>query len=158
MLKKRRMKMDKYKEMLERPNKKYKYSELELGKIISLLDYCHAVDVRMTHRRMYEVFFKCDALLGMELTIDSCSDQCSKYGCSNCTAAEDAECIINQEKSVLDLEPSDEFYFKDEVKSIFKRYHGDKNEKMSDTEIDMIAEEVKKELKYFNYCLIKGEN
>ena len=150
--------MDKYQEMLERAYKKYKYSELELGKIISLLDYCHAVDVRMTHRRMYEVFFKCDAMPGMELTIDSCSDQCAKYGCSNCTAAEDAECIINQEKSVLDLEPSDEFYFKDEVKSIFKRYHGDKNEKMSDTEIDMIAEELKKELKCFNYCLKKGEN
>lgn len=150
--------MDKYQEMLERAYKKYKYSELELGKIISLLDYCHAVDVRMTHRRMYEVFFKCDAMPGMELTIDSCSDQCAKYGCSNCTAAEDAECIINQEKSVLDLESSDEFYFKDEVKSIFKRYHGDKNEKMSDTEIDMIAEELKKELKCFNYCLKKGEN
>ena len=145
--------MDKYKEMLERPNKKYKYSELELGKIISLLDYCHAVDVRMTHRRMYEVFFKCDALPGMELTIDSCSDQCAKYGCSNCTAAEDAECIINQEKSVLDLEPSDEFYFKDEVKSIIKRCHGDKSDKMTDSELEMIVAEIKKELKCFNRCI-----
>ena len=150
--------MDKYQEMLERANKKYKYSELELGKIISLLDYCHAVDVRMTHRRMYEVFFKCDAIPGREITTDFCSDECARCGCSNCTAAEDAELIINQERTVLDFEPSDDFFFKDEVKSIFKRYHGDKNEKMSDTEIDMIAEEVKKELKYFNYCLIKGEN
>ena len=41
--------MDKYQEMLERANKRYKYSEIELGKITSLLDYCHAVDVRMTH-------------------------------------------------------------------------------------------------------------
>ena len=145
--------MDKYKEMLERANKKYKYSELELGKIISLLDYCHAVDVRMTHRRMYEVFFKCDALPGMELTIDSCSDQCAKYGCSNCTAAEDAECIINQEKSVLDLEPSDEFFFKDEVKSIIKRYHGYKSDKMTDTKLEMIVAEIKKELKCFNRCI-----
>ena len=145
--------MDKYKEMLERPNKKYKYSELEMGKITSLLDYCHAVDVRMTHRRMYEVFFKCDALPGMELTIDSCSDQCAKYGCSNCTAAEDAECIINQEKSVLDLEPSDEFFFKEEVKSIIKRYHGDKSDKMTDTELEMIVAEIKKELKCFNHCI-----
>ena len=145
--------MDKYKEMLERPNKKYKYSELELGKIISLLDYCHAVDVRMTHRRMYGVFFKCDALPGMELTIDSCSDQCAKYCCSNCTAAEDAECLINQEKSVLDLEPTDEFFFKDEVKSIIKRYHGGKTDKMSDSEIEMIVNEFRKELKCFNYCI-----
>ena len=145
--------MDKYMEMLKWPNKRYKYSELELGKIISLLDYCHAVDVRMTHRRMYEVFFKCDAMPGMELTIDSCSDQCAKYGCSNCTAAEDAECIINQEKSVLDLEPSDEFFFKDEVKSIIKRYHGDKSDKMTDTELEMIVAEIKKELKCFNRCI-----
>ena len=89
----------------------------------------------------------------MELTIDSCSDQCAKYGCSNCTAAEDAECIINQEKSVLDLEPSDEFYFKDEVKSIIKRYHGDKSDKMTDSELEMIVAEIKKELKCFNCCI-----
>ena len=88
--------MDKYKEMLERANKKYKYSELELGKIISLLDYCHAVDVRMTHRRMYEVFFKCDALPGMELTIDSCSDQCAKYGCS--TQRKEKRTILEQKE------------------------------------------------------------
>ena len=48
--------MDKYIEMLKWPNKRYKYSELELAKIADLLGYCHAVDVRMTHRRMYEVF------------------------------------------------------------------------------------------------------
>ena len=39
--------MDKYQEMLERANKRYKYSEIELGKITSLLDYCHATDVRI---------------------------------------------------------------------------------------------------------------
>lgn len=51
-----------------------------------------------------------------------------------------------------EYEPSDEFFFKDEVKSIFKKYHGDKNQKMSDADIDMIAKEVKKELNCFNYC------
>lgn len=145
--------MDKYKEMLERANKRYKYSEIELGKIISLLDYCHANDVRMTPRRMYEVFFMCDAIPGREITTDFCSDECARCGCSNCTAAEDAELIINQERSVLDLEPSDEFYFKDEVKSIIKRYHGDKSDKMTDTELEMIVEEIKKELKCFNRCI-----
>ena len=145
--------MDNYQEMLERANKRYKYSEIELGKITSLLDYCHAVDVRMTHRRMYEVFFKCDAIPGREITTDFCSDECARCGCSNCTAAEDAELIINQEKSVLELEPTDEFFFKDEVKSIIKRYHSDKTDKMSDTELDLIVDEFRKELKCFNQCI-----
>ena len=147
--------MNNFIQMLERANKRYKYSEIELGKIISLLDYCHANDVRMTHRRMYEVFFKCDAIPGREITTDFCSDECARCGCSNCTAAENAELLINQEKSVLDLEPSDEFYFKDEVKSIIKRYHGDKTDKMTDGELELIVEEFKKELKCFNQYIGK---
>ena len=147
--------MNNFIQMLERANKRYKYSEIELGKIISLLDYCHANDVRMTHRRMYEVFFMCDAIPGREITTDFCSDECARCGCSNCTAAEDAELLINQERSVLDLEPSDEFYFKDEVKSIIKRYHGEKTDKMSDSELELIVEEFKKELKCFNQYIGK---
>lgn len=146
--------MDKYQEMLERANKRYKYSEIELGKIISLLDYCHANDVRMTPRRMYEVFYTCDAMPGRELTTDRCNSECAKYyGCSNCAVVDDVECLINQDKSVLDLEPSDEFYFKDEVKSIIKRYHGVKTDKMSDSELDLIVDEFRKELKCFNQCI-----
>ena len=145
--------MDKYQEMLERANRRYKYSEIELGKITSLLDYCHATDVRMTHRRMYEVFFKCDAMPGRELTTDFCSDECARCGCSNCTAAEDAELIINHEKSVLDFEPSDDFFFRDEVKFIIRRYHGNKTDKMSDAELEMIVDELKKELKCLNHCI-----
>lgn len=91
--------MDKYEEMLKYADRKYNYSELEKEKIISLLDYCHATDVCMTHRRMYEVFFKCDAIPGREISTDFCSDECARNGCSNCTAAEDAELIINQEKN-----------------------------------------------------------
>ena len=146
--------MNKYKEMLSKANKRYNYSEIELNKIISLLDYCHANNVRMTPRRMYEVFYTCDARPGMELTIDSCNNNCAKYyGCSNCAAVDDAECLINQEKSVLDLEPSDEFYFRDEVKTIIKRYHGNKKNKMSDSELEMIVNEFRKELKCFNNCI-----
>ena len=44
--------MDKYEEMLKTADKQYSYSELEKEKIISLLDYCHATDVRMTHRNL----------------------------------------------------------------------------------------------------------
>lgn len=145
--------MDKYEDMLKYADRKYSYSELEKQKIISLLEYCHANDVRMTHRRMYEVFFKCDAMPGMELTVCDCSDQCARYACSNCTAAEDAECLINQEKTIFDFEPSDDFHFKDEVKSILQRYHGKKKDKLSETEIDLIVQEVKKELECFNHCL-----
>ena len=146
--------MDKYREMLERADKRYKYSEIEMDKIVSLLDYCHANDVRMTPRRMYEVFFKCDAIPGRELNTDMCNSECAKYyGCTNCAVADDAECLINQDKSVLDFEPSDEFYFRDEVKSIIKRYHGDKPDKMSDAELEMIVEEFRKELKCFNHCI-----
>ena len=65
--------MNNFIQRLERANKRYKYSEIELGKIVSLLDYCHANDVRMTHRRMYEVFFKCDAIPGREITTDFCT-------------------------------------------------------------------------------------
>lgn len=146
--------MDKYNEMLERANKRYKYSEIERDKIISLLDYCHANDVRMTPRRMYEVFYLCDAMPGRELSTDMCNSECAKYyGCSICTVVDDAECLINQDKSVLDLEPSDEFYFKPEVKSVIRRYHGEKSDKMPDSELDMIVEEFRKELKCLNHCI-----
>ena len=148
--------MDKYREMLEKSSKRYKYSEIELDKIIALLDYCHANDVRLTPRRRYEVFYTCDALPGRELTTDMCSSNCAKYyGCSNCAVVDDAECLINQEKTIFDLEPSDDFYFKDEVKSIIKRYHGDKTDKMSDTELEMIVEEFRKELSCLNQCIGK---
>lgn len=145
--------MNKYEEMLKNADRKYNYSELEKQRIIGLLDYCHANDVRWTFRKMYEVYFMCDALPGMEITTSDCNDQCARYGCSNCTAADDAELLINQEKTVLDLEPSDEFYFKDEVKSIINKYHGNKQDKMCDYEIDMILKEVERELNCFNCCL-----
>ena len=57
------------------------------------------------------------------------------------------------EKIIFEIESSNEFYFKDEVKSIIKRYHGDKFDKMSDAEIELIVEEFKKELNYFNHCI-----
>ena len=145
--------MDNYEDMLKRADRIYNYSELEKQKIISLLDYCHATDVRMTHRRMYEVFFRCDALPGMELTISDCNDSCEHYGCPNCTAVEDAECIINQEKTIFDLEPSDDFYFKEELKTILKRYHGNKKDKLSDAEIDMLVKEIRQELVCINKSL-----
>ena len=89
--------MDKYEKMIERVNERYNYSEIEKQKIISLLDYCHATDVRMTDRNMYEVFFVCDAVPGKEITTSFCDDECVRSGCSNCTVAEDAECVMNQE-------------------------------------------------------------
>ena len=149
--------MDKYEEMLQSADRRYKYSELEKEKIISILDYCHATDVRMTHKRMYEVFFKCDAMPGKELTTALCSRECARYyGCSNCAAVDDAECLINQEKTIFDFEPSDEFYFKDEVKSILQRYHGNKKDKLSETEFEQIINEVKKELRCFNHLINEG--
>ena len=144
--------MDKYEEMLKTADKQYSYSELEKEKIVSLLDYCHATDVRMTHRKMYEVFFKCDAIPEREITSDFCNDECVRCGCSNCTSAEDAECLINQEKTILDLEPSDEFYFQDEVKSILQRYHDNKKSKLSEAEIEQIVDELRKEIQCFNHC------
>ena len=145
--------MNKYEEMLQSADKKYSYSELEKEKIISLLDYCHASDVRRTHRRMYEVFFRCDAIPYAELTLDICEGECRRCGCSNYTAAEDAELLINQEKSIFDFEPSDDFFFEAEVKAILDKYHGNKTEKLSNTEIEQIVEEVKKELVCYNHML-----
>ena len=59
----------------------------------------YANDVRWTLRRMFEVYFMCDAMSGMEITTCDCNDQCAKYGCSNCTAADDAELLQKKEKS-----------------------------------------------------------
>lgn len=142
--------MDKYEEMLKRADEKYHFSELEKDKIIRLLDYCHANDVRWTLRRMFEVYFMCSAMPGMEITTCDCNDQCARYGCSNCTAADDAELLINQEKSILDFEESDEFYFKEEVKFIIKKYHGSKKEKIPTDEIEMILKEIEQELNCYN--------
>ena len=142
--------MNKYEEMLKRADEKYRFSDLEKNKIIGLLDYCHANDVRWTLRRMFEVYFMCDAMPGMEITTCDCNDQCAKYGCSNCTAADDAELLINQEKSILDFEEYDEFYFKDEVESIINKYHGSKKGKIPADELEMILKEVEQELKYCN--------
>ena len=142
--------MNKYEEMLQSADKKYSYSELEKEKIISLLDYCHASDVRRTHRRMYEVFFRCDAIPYAELTIDICGGECERCGCSNYTAAEDAELLINQEKNILDFEPSDEFFFADEIQSILEKFRGNRNVKLCNSEINQIMEEIKQELRYFN--------
>ena len=146
--------MDKYEEMLKTADKQYSYSELEKEKIVSLLDYCHATDVRITHRKMYEVFFKCDVVSGIELTTELCNKMCAKYyGCSNCSAVDDTECLINQEKMIFDYEPSDELYFQDEVKSILQKYHGNKNNKLSETEIEQIVNEIKIEIQCFNHCI-----
>ena len=145
--------MNKYEEMLKRADEKYHFSELEKDKIIRLLDYCHANDVRWTFRRMYEVYFMCDAMPGMEITTCDCNDQCERYGCSNCTAADDAELLINQEKSILDFEETDEFYFKDEIKSVINKYYGIKKGKMQKSEIEQILKEIKRELECFNMRL-----
>lgn len=145
--------MNKYEEILKSADKRYNYSELEKQKIISLLECCTANDVRMTPLRMYEVFFFCEDMPGMEITISDCSNQCARYECSKCTAADEAENIINQEKNVFDFEPSDEFYFADEVKKILNKYYGNKKGKLSNKEIELIINEVKQELNAFNSCL-----
>lgn len=146
--------MKQYEQMLKAVNELYNYSELEKQKIISLLDYCHATDVRKTRGGIYGVFYECAAMPGRELTTDSCSSGCAKYyGCSNCAVVDDAECLINQEKTIFDFEPSDDFIFQDEVKSILQRYHGDKKNKLSETEIEQIVDEIKKEIQCFNHCI-----
>lgn len=96
--------MNKYDEMLKCADEKYHFSELEKEKIIGLLDYCHANDVRWTLRRMFEVYFMCDAISETEITTSDCAERCAKYDCTNCAAAYDAELLINQEKSILDFE------------------------------------------------------
>ena len=104
--------MNKYEEMLRRADEKYKFSALEKKKIIGLLDYCHANDVRWTLRRMFEVYFMCDAMPEMEITTCDCNDQCARYGCSTCTAADDAELLINQENLFLILKNTMNFILK----------------------------------------------
>lgn len=91
--------MNEYEEMLQSADKWYHYSLSEKMKIISLLKQCNANDVRRTHRRMFEVFFRCSDMPGMEITIGECNDQCARYSCPACRAADDAECLINREQS-----------------------------------------------------------
>lgn len=142
-----------FNEMIQRADRKYKFSKIEKEKIRYLLEYCHATDVRWTLRQMYEVYFKCDAMPGMEISIGNCNDECARYGCSNCTAADDAELLINQEKTIFDFEPTDEFFFEDEVKSIINKYHGKKKGKMTEAELQQIIQEFSQELKCCNMLL-----
>lgn len=81
---------------------------------------------------MYEVYLMCDAMPGMEITTCDCNDQCERCGCSNCTAADDAELLINQGKSIFDFEETND--------------HGSKKGKIPESEIDMILKEIKQEL------------
>lgn len=139
--------------MIERADRKYKFIHIEKIKIRELLEYCHATDMRRTLRRMYEVFFRCDAMPGMEITTGNCNDECARYGCSNCTAADDAELLINQEKTIFDFEPTDEFFFKEEVVSIINKYHGKKNGRMAEAELQQVIQEISQELKCCNMLL-----
>lgn len=145
--------MNKYEEMLQSADQKYNYSELEKNKIISLLECCNANDVRMTPRRMYELFFLCEDMPGMEITVCDCSEQCPRYECSKCRAADEAENLINSDGNIFDYEPSDEFYFADEVKNILNKYHGNKKGKLTNRELELILNEIKQELNAFNSCL-----
>lgn len=138
--------------MIRSADKKYHFSEIEKKKIKYLLEYCHANDVRWTLRQIFEVYFKCDAMPGREITITDCCDECARCGCSTCTAAEDAELLINQEKSVFDVEPADELFFEHEIRSIIQKYHGNKKEKISNDEIELLTKQIAKELKYLNRC------
>ncbi len=54
---------------------------------------------------------------------------------------------------MLDFEPTDEFFFKDEVKSIINKYHGKKKGRMSETELQQLIEEFSQELKCCNMLL-----
>lgn len=97
----------KFNEMIYQADRKYNFSELEKKKIQCLLEYCHANAVRWTLRKMFEVYFCCDAMPGMEITIEDCGNRCARFGCSNCTAAEDAELMLNQEKTVFGIQSDD---------------------------------------------------
>ena len=144
--------MDKYEKMLEKAMAEHIYSPLEKDLMHGMLDSIHAKRVKETQKGIYEVFYMCDAIPDKELNTILCDKNCQRYyNCSNCAMADDLECIINQEKTILDLEPSDTFYFEDEIRSIINNYRGDKNTAMSKTETNMLAEEIVKELK----CLLK---
>lgn len=139
-----------FNDMIQAADRKYAYSDIEKKKIKYLLEYCHANNVRWTLRGMFEVYFKCDAMPGIEITISDCSDGCARYGCSNCTAAEDAELLINQEKTIFDAASADELFFKDEVQAIISKYHGKKKGCLSDCEQEQIVKEFARELECLN--------
>ena len=142
--------MNKYENMLQDAMAEKGYSILEKEKILYLLDYCHAERVRKLKQGYFEVLFRCDALDGISLATDTCNKLCKRCGCSTCTAAGDAEMLINLEKNILDFEPSDEFFFADEVQSILEKFRGNRNVKLCNSEIDQIMEEIKQELRCFN--------
>ena len=141
--------MNNYEEMLKIPSKRHSYSEIEKQKIVELLGYCHADEIRWTHRGIYELYFKCDAMPGMVITVSDCNDKCARCGCSTYTAADDAECLINQDRTVLEFEVSEGAFFEKEVKAILNKYKHDRTEKLTDTDIHLLAARVKDELQMF---------
>lgn len=145
--------MDEFDVMLVKPKKRYSYSELEENKIKELLGTCHAKEINYTLRKMYEVYFTCDAMPGRLLTVTDCEAECAKYGCCTSTAADDAECLINCDKGILDFEPTDEMYFTSELKSIVQKYCGERKNRMTETEFIMLVKEISQELE----CILKGK-
>ncbi|MBQ6908253.1 MAG: hypothetical protein IJQ28_07735 [Clostridia bacterium] len=142
--------MDKYDKMLNNAREKYNYSELEENMIKNLLDTCNAEDVEFTSKGMFEVLFKCDAIPNRTVTTCDCETVCERYGCSTCSAVGDAECLINCEKGILDFD-TDELYFENEIKEIVRKYYAGRNDKISDTEFDMLMKEISQEMN----CILK---
>ncbi len=141
------MNKNEFDQMIEKADRRMHYSELEKEKLKYLLEYCHASDIKYTQRRMYEVFYKCDAMPGMEITMCDCDDNCARCGCSNYTAADDAELLLNREKDIFEIEPSTGYYFDAEIKSMLNKYKGIGSCKLTDTEIENFLKRIKKELK-----------
>lgn len=142
-----------FNEMIRCADRKYHFSELEKKKIRGSLEYCHATDVRWTSREMFEVYFRCDAMPGKEITTIDCNNRCAKAGCSNYTVAEDAELLINQEKNIFDFDYTDEVFFENEIKSIIKKFHGKKHGKITGYECEQLLKELERELQLLNHCV-----
>lgn len=137
--------MNKYENLIAKLNERHDFSELEKEMIMWLTDYCHVEDFRHTDNNMYEAFFKCDGLDGRIITTRDCESKCAKYGCSTCSAAGDLECLINKEKGILDFEQWDEIYFKSEIEEIVRKYYGNRNDRMTKTELNMLISEISRE-------------
>lgn len=132
--------------LLKQADRKYHYSEIEKGIIVNLLGYCHAVDVRWTLRQMFEVYFKCSAMPGKEITVSDCNDKCEKCGCSTCTAANDAECLIFREKPLHETYLENELWFEDEIHAVLRKYKGSMDGTLDRDEITFLSKRIQNEL------------
>ena len=127
---------------------KVEYSERDLD----IIELAYATTIHKSQGSEYSTVI-IPIRMSQYITVSDCEAECAKYGCCTSTAADDAECLINCDKGILDFEPTDEMYFTGELKSVVQKYCGERKNRMTESEFEMLQKELSQELR----CILKGK-